>query len=521
VCHDTRDDTWAPQGAVGNCMMFGILGLGAGALFFAALGILTSDMVHSFAPYAVFLLISVAMSLTVGVMLLKGQFRLRRALGRSYRKQRQLNASARTDSLTGLPNRAAFMRALGNALIRRRLGGPTVSVLLINLDRFKAVNDTYGHTVGDEALLEAAKRLSAYRENGTYIARLGADEFVVMMESLNSNIPVRVGRRLLDSLRTPIPISNGFVRLGATIGMATASDETATAETLLRAADLALVDAKRHGRGQVRVFEAGFDQAICDRRVLEADLRRALRAGEIVPYYQPLIALDSDQLIGFEVLARWHHPARGVIPPTTFIPLIEESGRIGDMFDMLLARACADARGWPPNLRLSINISPTQFAEPHMASRLLAILARAGFSPSRLELEITESTLVHEVSSARDILNTLRRAGISVALDDFGTGYSSLSHLSDLPVDRLKIDRNFIANAQRNDEDWRLIRAILQLASTFNLATTAEGIEAPEIRTTLRDLGCDIGQGYLFGRPVSADQTSLWLQQRPALRTTA
>ncbi|ODT13681.1 MAG: hypothetical protein ABS35_37225 [Kaistia sp. SCN 65-12] len=240
-----------------------------------------------------------------------------------------------------------------------------------------------------------------------------------------------------------------------------------------------------------------------------------------MPYYQPLIALNGDRLIGFEVLARWQHPKHGIIPPASFIPLAEESGRIGEMFEMLLTRACADARNWPSDLRLSVNISPIQFAERFMAARVLAILAQAGFPPSRLELEITESTLVNEVSSARDILNTLRRAGVSVALDDFGTGYSSLRHLSDLPVDRVKIDRDFVASAQRNEEDWRLIRAIVQLAGAFNLATTAEGIEAPEILSTLRELGCDIGQGYLFGRPVSAEQTSLWLQQRPPLRALA
>lgn len=502
-------------------MMIGILVLGVGALFFAAIGILSTGIAQAFPLYSLCLVISVTMLLALGFLLWRGQLRLRRALGRSYRKQRQLNANARTDSLTGLPNRAAFIRALEGALARRRQGGPSLVVLLVNLDRFKAVNDTHGHSAGDAVLLETARRLGSFKDRHASIARLGGDEFAVMLQDDCIAIAERVGRRLLDSLSAPIPIANGFVRLGATIGLAISGEGADTAQTLLRAADLALDEAKDHARGTVRAYQAGIDLLVKERSLLEVDLRRAMEAGEIVPYYQPLIALDGDQLIGFEVLARWQHPKRGIIPPTAFIPLAEKSGRIGEMFDMLLTRACADARNWPADLRLAVNISPTQFADPEMASRVLSILGKANFSPARLELEITESTLLDEVSSARVILNTLRQAGVSVALDDFGTGYSSLRHLNDLPVDRLKIDRDFVASAQRNDEDWRLIRAILQLAGTFNLATTAEGIEAPEMLTTLRDLGCDIGQGYLFGRPVSAEQTSLWLQQRPPLRALA
>lgn len=502
-------------------MMIGILILGLGALFLAMVGLMASNTADGMAPFLLYLTTSLMMSLAVGGLLFRIQLRLRRALDRSHRKLRQLHASARVDSLTGLLNRAAFMRTLDKALVSWRNGGPPVAVLLIDLDRFKTVNDTHGHAAGDDVLLETARRLGNFHESNTTVARLGGDEFVLMLEDDRGGIPGRVGRRLLDMLSSPIPIVSGFVRVGATIGLATSNDRTVTSEALLHAADVALYDAKRSARGTMRAFESGMDEALKDRRTLEADLQRAMAAGEIVPYYQPLIALQGGKLIGFEVLARWQHPIRGIIPPTAFIPLAEEAGRIGEMFDMLLMRACEDARNWPSDLGLSINISPTQFAEPHMATRILSILTKANFPPERLELEITESTLVDEVSSARVILNTLRNAGISVALDDFGTGYSSLRHLSDLPVDRLKIDRNFVASAQRNDEDWRIIRAIVQLASTFNLATTAEGIEAPEIQSALRDIGCDIGQGYLFGRPISAEQTSAWLQDRSPVHAMA
>src|SRR5690606_21656000 len=349
------------------------------------------------------------------------------------RKQRQLNASARIDALTGLPNRAAFMRALEKALSKWRQGESTVAILLVNLDSFKSVNDTHGHSAGDDVLLETARRLGSFKDVNTTVARLGNDEFVVMLEDISDTLPERIGRRLIESLRAPVQIRSGFSRLGASVGLAHASGCTGTAESRLRAADLALNEAKRHARGTIRTFEAGIDQTRKERRLLEVDFRRAITAGEIIPYYQPLIALNGDRLIGFEVLARWQHPIRGIIPPTAFIPLAEQIGRIGEMFDVLLTRACADARNWPSDLRLSVNISPTQFAEPHMAARILTILAEADFPPARLELEITESSLVDEVSSARTILNTLRQAGASVALDDFGTGYSSLRHLSDLP----------------------------------------------------------------------------------------
>ncbi|ODT13682.1 MAG: hypothetical protein ABS35_37230 [Kaistia sp. SCN 65-12] len=260
-------------------MMISIFVLGVGALFFAAVGILTSDMLHGFAPFSLFLLISVAMSLALGLLLFRGQLRLKRALGRSYRKQRQLSANARTDALTGLPNRTAFMRALEKALARSLDGGRSVTVLLVNLDRFKSVNDTYGHSAGDDVLLETARRLGSFKETGTTLARLGDDEFAVMLEDDDDVVAERIGRRLLESLGAPVPIASGFVRLGATVGLATSNEFARTAETVLRAADVALREAKRNARGTVRAFEGGVDQALEDRRILELDLRRAITAG--------------------------------------------------------------------------------------------------------------------------------------------------------------------------------------------------------------------------------------------------
>ena len=501
-------------------MMIGILLLGSSAFVLAAIGILASSPDLGASASQFYIAAGLVVYLAVGLWLLRSLAHLRRALNVSHVKQRQLSAISKIDPLTGLFNRGVFIRTLDSALQRWRTGGPAVAVLLVDLDRFKTVKDTHGHAVGDSVLVEVARRLSTLEAPGTTIARLGGDEFAILLDG-DGDMPESVGDQILQRLAEPIDILNGSVRISASIGLALSGRQDIGSEELLRAADLALYGAKRGKRGTLRVYQPGMEEALKERHILEADLGRALDQGEIVPYYQPLIALDSDRVIGFEVLARWQHPTRGLIPPTIFIPIAEEIGRIGELFDKLLVRACDDAREWPSHLRLSVNISPTQFAEPRMASRILDILAKASFSPARLELEITENALVDEVSSARLILTTLRNVGVSVALDDFGTGYSSLRHLSDLPVDRLKIDRGFVQSARLNDEGWRIVRGIVQLAGTFELATTAEGIEAPEILSTLRELGCDIGQGYLFGRPISAEQTSLWLQDRQPVRALA
>ncbi|MCX5518983.1 GGDEF and EAL domain-containing protein [Kaistia defluvii] len=442
--------------------------------------------------------------------------RMRCELQLSMAKQQEHSAAHTSDPLTGLLTRAAFMQATEGALARWRDGCPAVFVFLIDLDRFKAVNDTHGHAAGDRVLAEVGKRLAMLTNDTTVVSRLGSDEFAILLHGGIEGASEILEQHLQKWLSSPIDTPQGSIRISASVGLAISERRDLDAEALLRAADMALYREKRIARSKIGAIPAHSDDDVEDHKALQADFQRALDGGEIVPYYQPLIALDGDSLIGFEVLARWAHPARGLIAPTAFIPIAEEMGRIGDLFDRLLVRACHDARAWPSNLRLSVNISPSQFAEPQMASRILDILARENFSPARLELEITENALVDEVSAARLILTTLRRAGISVALDDFGTGYSSLRHLSDLPVDRLKIDREFVERAQMNDEGWRIVRAIMQLATTFDLATTAEGIEAPEILSTLRELGCDIGQGYLFGRPVSAEQTTAWLRRRTA-----
>jgi len=423
-------------------------------------------------------------------------------------------SAQRFDALTRLMDRGAFFDEIDRAIIERRRGGPHFALIMVDIDHFRNVNEIHGHAVGDSVLIEIASRMSAFQGTGTTIARLGADEFALLIEHASpSDEPRRVAQRLVESLTAPISIPQGLLRISATLGVATSEFQNTSREELMRAANLALTEAKREKRGTIRFFESGMDQALKLRTTLEADLRRALAGGEIVPFYQPLIALDDGRLTGFEVLARWQHPQYGIIPPASFIPLAEEIGRVGDMFYHLLARACADARSWPTELGLSVNVSPTQFAEPQLAHRILSILRSAGVDPSRLELEITENALVDEVSTARLSLTALRSAGVAVALDDFGTGYSSLRHLSDLPIDRLKIDRMFLEGASQNLDNWRIVRAIVQLAHALDLETTAEGIEIADVADILRDVGCDVGQGFLFGHPKSAAATADWLKE--------
>ncbi|HWJ72491.1 MAG TPA: EAL domain-containing protein [Kaistia sp.] len=434
--------------------------------------------------------------------------RLDEALGR----EQQLGLLSQIDPLTRILNRTAFIEELGRTIDRHRAGGSQFALLTIDLDRFRNVNHVHGHGVGDMLLVEVARRLGTFQTTGATIARLGGDEFALLIENETiEELARRTARRLIESIAAPVWVPQGVLSIGATIGIATSELSEASAEELLRAANIALGEAKQGGRGTFYYFEASMGEALRRRSTLETDLRRAIVAGEIVPFYQPLIALEDGRLMGFEVLARWDHPRYGLIQPSAFIPLAEELGRVGDLFYRILAAACADAKAWPTDLSLSVNLSPTQFAEPQLAARILSILGSAGVDPSRLELEITENALVDEVASAKLMLGALRDAGVGVALDDFGTGYSSLRHLNDLPIDRLKIDRLFLEGARQNIENWKIVRAIVQLAHSLDMETTAEGIEIPDVAEILRDVGCDIGQGFLFGKPLSSAATSAWL----------
>jgi predicted signal transduction protein with EAL and GGDEF domain len=320
------------------------------------------------------------------------------------------------------------------------------------------------------------------------------------------------------AVRKPIPWNQGQVEVDSTIGIALATPYEQEPEALLHAADVAMYAGKREGRGTFRFFHSEMDVALQARAQLEADLRRAITHGEIAPYYQPIVSLPEQVLAGFEVLARWNHPTRGLIAPRDFIPAAEETGLISDLFYSLLRQACTDAQGWPQHLQLAVNISASQLQDHQLPSRILEILADTGFVPSRLEVEITESALINDLDSARSILTSLQNLGVKIALDDFGTGYSSLYHLSELKFNKLKIDRSYVTTLKQGSERAKLVDAIIQLGASLSLQTTAEGIETDTNLDWLSDQGCNFGQGYHFGRPMAKEAADSFLDAKDAIK---
>lgn len=438
-------------------------------------------------------------------------FALKHAHEATRLAQEQAQSLARHDVLTGLPNRRVFSAELQTALAHARSEPTLYSVLMIDLDRFKPVNDLQGHAVGDLVLCEVARRLmGAVRKNDT-VARLGGDEFAIIAEAEPQTYPdhvIRLAGRILAAIREPIIAGETRIEIGASIGIATCPVDGSEPDVLLHAADLAMYRAKRDGRGTFRFFEQSMDEELRAQAALEVDLRKAIPEGTIEPHYQPLMDMHDNRIYGFEMLARWRHHERGAIPPDIFIPLAEQLGLIPELTWSLLRRACRDAKEWPEEIRLSINISPIQLKDPALPAQLLTMLSQEGFSPARLEVEITETALVSDIETAKLILTALQSVGIKVSLDDFGTGYSSLYHLRELKFDKVKIDRSFIQSMANNSESEKIVDAILSLAKSLGLPTVAEGIESESVLHRLTDMGCEFGQGYYFGRAMTASEAT-------------
>jgi len=369
--------------------------------------------------------------------------------------------------------------------------------------------------LGDEVLKVVAKRLTQIAEGGS-VARLGGDEFgIILRYRLDSNAPERLARRIVHEVSKPVPLAALALQVGVSVGVSTGAPDGACnvamserdgtrVDTALRQADMAMYWAKAEGRGRYRFFDRSMDEKLRQRVELEAEIGGAIAAGQIVPYYQPIVDLHSRKTVGFEVLARWEHPKRGLLLPDIFIPIAEDTGTIGKMTDRLLEQAMRDAKDWPEHITLSINFSPRQISDPELAQRVLGILTMVSFSPRRLMIEITESAVVQRLEDAKAVLQALRKAGVRVALDDFGTGYSGLYHLRELELDTIKIDRNFVAQMLIKPEEARIVKAIVSLGRALGLKTTAEGIESEEALEFLIKLGCNTGQGYLFGQPQPA-----------------
>ncbi len=394
---------------------------------------------------------------------------------------------ARHDPLTGLPNRRALSEHLDEALEQTLAQGARVAVLMLDLDGFKQVNDTHGHAVGDRALMAATDRIRGAMRDGSTLARFGGDEFAIVIAKLNSlDGPTKLSRRIVSAFAEPIVIGDITLTLGIGIGIAIAPDDGTGSDELMRRADRALYRAKAEGPSSVRFFEAEMDAHIEERMRLERELRAAIGSRSIVPYFQPIVSLDGNRIIGFEALARWKSPTSGNVPPGVFIPIAEEAGLIATLSDQLLRQACIAARNWPKDLTLSFNISPVQLRDKTLGLRILSILGQTGFDPHRLELEITESALVEDIGIAESVIDQLRGAGVHIALDDFGTGYATLSQLLALRLDKIKIDRSFVERLGKDNESAVVVRAIIGLANGFGLITTAEGIEEKDQLTYLK-----------------------------------
>ncbi len=423
-----------------------------------------------------------------------------RELSKRVAAEAHAKEMAMHDALTGLPNRRHLSVALDSLLAKAKAEEP-LAVVAVDLDRFKPVNDLYGHAVGDQLLVKVADMLRREAGDDGFAARLGGDEFILLLPRRSEEHLLSKLASLVTAFDSPFSLLSHEVSVGATLGVATAPGDGTDAETLMRRADVALYRGKEEGRGRFAFFEAGMDERVHERAALENDLRIAIRNEAVEPHFQALVQLSTGHVVGYEILARWRHPARGQIPPDQFIPIAEEAGLIGDLTLSVLRRACCEALPWAGAPRISLNISPVQLKDPALPQKLLKVLAECGFPPQRLEIEITEDALVADFDEARAILTSLKNQGVHIALDDFGTGYSSLRHLRELPFDVLKIDRSFVHSMSQSEEARILIKTIVSMAKNLGLGVTAEGIESAEDAAALQALGCELGQGFLYGRP--------------------
>jgi diguanylate cyclase (GGDEF)-like protein len=407
---------------------------------------------------------------------------------------------AHHDSLTDLPNRTAFNEYLAATLEKTAASKESFAVLCIDLDRFKEINDVFGHAIGDEMLRQVSGRLQQACE-GAFLARLGGDEFTVISPpGPQPSGAEALSQRLYAAMANDIEIQGHSLRAGLTIGVSVYPNDGTEAASLVAHADAALYRAKAEARGSIRFFEPDMDKRLREKRTLQQDLRSAIARNELGLYYQPQ-ALIGGEITGFEALARWHHPTRGLIPPNIFIPLAEESGLILAVGEWALREACREAASWPKPLKIAINLSPVQFQHGDLAALVHSVLLETGLKPSRLELEITEGVLISDFSRAVSILRRLKTLGVRIAMDDFGTGYSSLSYLQAFPFDKIKIDQTFISNLERNPQSEAIIRAVIGLGRGLDLPITAEGVETQAQLDFLTRESCQEIQGYLIGRP--------------------
>lgn len=416
------------------------------------------------------------------------------------RHESEIWRMAHHDPLTGLPNRARLSTTLISAY-RERKNGKGFNLLLLDLDRFKLVNDTYGHPVGDKLLQAVAERLRKNLRKDDFVARLGGDEFAIFQRDRGSDAASALAGRLVPIISEIYEIEGLRIDIGVSIGVAVGEEDANNAEDLVRAADLALYSAKSNGRNSYRRYQSGMSEAATARQQIENGLKAALEQDQFELHYQPIIDMSTRHIIGFEALIRWHHPERGLVSPGVFIPIAEETGQINQIGKWALRRACFDMAQRPAHLRVAVNLSPIQFKDPSLVDTIRTALSEAGLAPERLEVEITESVLMRSDTLTISHLRSLRELGVRISMDDFGTGYSSLSYLQNYPISCIKIDRSFVMTLGENRSAAAIIRAITTLAASLGMSTVAEGVETFEQCAELRALGCEHAQGYYFSPP--------------------
>jgi diguanylate cyclase (GGDEF)-like protein len=437
---------------------------------------------------------------------------LQDVLGAYEQAERLAQRNANSDSMTGLANRREFVRAVAEVLEAKAHGG----LLMLDLDHFKKVNDLHGHNVGDELLKSIAAILVEESPEGACCARIGGDEFAILLPAAGRDECERIGRAILDRLVSPLPLGDIHAFASASIGLSELA-RGLTPENVLRRSDMAMYAAKRAGRNDLAWFDAELERQIAARVTLEDDIRVGIAANEFVPFFQPLISLATGKLAGFEVLARWRSPGRGLLEANAFIDVAESTGLIGPLSLAVMEQALLEARDWPADLKIAVNVSPVQFRDPTLAERIVKILTETRFPAQRLELEITEGSLLEDPKLVATILHSLKNLGIRISLDDFGTGYASLSQLQTLPFDRIKIDKSFVAALLLDDHSAAIVGTIATLGQTLSVPITAEGVESERMRGELVGLGCSEAQGYLFGRAVSAQTIRAYLELNGAV----
>ncbi len=428
------------------------------------------------------------------------------------------------DPLTGFHNRRSLAENGAELLSKAIRRQKSLAMLVLDLDNFKNVNDVHGHAIGDALLKSVAAEVAGLMPPNSIAARLGGDEFACafLFDTANPDIVERVAEAIVARLSQPFDADGVFAHISVSVGIAHSAADCETIDALTRRADIAMYEAKHQGRNRFAWFDASMEYNLQVRNEVESGMRVGIPRGEFVPYFEQQIDLTTGRLGGFEVLARWDHPTRGLVPPDSFIPIAEETGMIADLSMSVMRQALEEAKTWDQALTISVNISPSQLKDPWLAQKIVKLLVETGFPANRLEIEITETSLFENLALAQSIVGSLKNQGIRLALDDFGTGYSSLAHLRALPFDRIKIDKSFVTSILENAESAAIVNAITRLGDSLGLPVTAEGIEDAQIEERLRQLGCHKGQGWHFGKPASIAQTRTLLAERnllPSYRT--